>query len=57
MQRLTGKIALVIGAARGIGAVIAEAYSAEAAQVWVTDIDLAFANSMAERIGRGARAL
>ncbi|GIT93082.1 short-chain dehydrogenase [Jannaschia pagri] len=39
MPRLTGKTALVTGAARGIGAAIAKAFVAEGAQVIVTDKD------------------
>lgn len=38
-MRLTDKVALVTGAARGIGLAIAEAFVAEGAQVWLTDID------------------
>lgn len=49
-QRLEGKSALITGAARGIGAAIAEAFHTEGAQVIITDIDQnageAFAKSL-----------
>jgi NAD(P)-dependent dehydrogenase (short-subunit alcohol dehydrogenase family) len=39
MQRLNGKICLITGAARGIGAAIAQSYIAEGANVYLTDVD------------------
>ncbi|CTQ48846.1 SDR family oxidoreductase [Jannaschia donghaensis] len=51
MTRLTGKIALVTGAARGIGAAIARAFANEGAQVIVTDVDVAGGTALAREIG------
>ena len=38
MGRLTDKVTVVTGAARGIGATLAKAFAAEGAKVVVTDI-------------------
>jgi len=51
MHRLEGKIALVTGAARGIGAGIAHAFAAEGATVWLTDIDDAAGEGLARELG------
>lgn len=51
MPRLTGKTALVTGAARGIGAAIAHAFADEGAEVIVTDIDSAAGQITATAIG------
>jgi galactitol 2-dehydrogenase len=56
-MRLQGKIALITGAARGIGLTFAKAYAAEGAQVILGDINLAAAEASAASIGAGARAL
>lgn len=51
MQKLTGKTALVTGAARGTGAAIARAFVQEGADVIVTDIDVANGQATADAMG------
>lgn len=51
MTRLAGKTALVTGAARGIGAAIAQAFVAEGAKVIVTDIDARAGQATADALG------
>jgi len=53
MKRLDGKIALITGAARGIGAAFAAAYVKEGAQVVIGDIDHARASETARVLGAG----
>ncbi|APX89918.1 sorbitol dehydrogenase [Brevirhabdus pacifica] len=50
MNRLTGKIALITGAARGIGLAFARAYVAEGARVVLADIDIDRARAEATAI-------
>ena len=57
MPRLHGKIAVVTGAGRGIGAAIARAFVAEGARVLVTDINTAAAADMAAELGESASAM
>jgi NAD(P)-dependent dehydrogenase (short-subunit alcohol dehydrogenase family) len=47
---LEGKVAIVTGAAKGIGKAIAEAYAAQGATVVVSDIDEGMAKETASRI-------
>lgn len=56
-MRLSGRSALITGAARGIGAALARAYVAEGATVALGDIDLPAAEATAAEIGEGAYAL
>lgn len=54
MKRLQGKIALVTGAARGIGEAIARAFVAEGANVFLTDIDDRPGRAVAGALGERA---
>ncbi len=54
MGRLRGKVALVTGAARGIGAAIASAFVSEGAHVILSDIDDATGTALARELGTHA---
>src|SRR6266851_444131 len=55
--RLSGQVALITGAGRGIGQAIACALAGEGASVIVADIDLAAASTTANSIGANALAI
>ena len=57
MDRLSGKVALITGAARGIGAAFAAAYAREGARVAIGDIDVPAAEQTAASIGERAFAI
>jgi 3alpha(or 20beta)-hydroxysteroid dehydrogenase len=56
MERLTGKVALITGAAAGQGAADAEAFAREGAALMLTDIDVTAGRALAARLqSQGAR--
>ncbi len=57
MTRLAGKVAMITGAGRGIGAAIASAFVREGARVVIAELDLAMAQATAEKIGTAANVL
>jgi 3alpha(or 20beta)-hydroxysteroid dehydrogenase len=57
MERLTGKVALVTGGARGIGEGIVRRFVAEGAKVMITDVLDAEGQALAEELGQSYRRL
>ena len=57
MQEFDSKVAVITGAASGIGAALAAGFGAEGAKVVAADIDLAGATATAEAIGDNAVAI
>ncbi|HKU97987.1 MAG TPA: L-iditol 2-dehydrogenase [Vineibacter sp.] len=57
MSKLAGKVAVITGGARGIGAAIAQRYATEGATVVIADRDLEPAAALAKHLGGAAMAL
>ncbi len=57
MARMTDKVALVLGGAKGIGLAIAERLAAEGAQVFLTGRHAEEVEAAARKVGRGARGI
>lgn len=57
MPEFEGRVAVITGAASGIGRAVAEALAAAGAAVVVTDVDARGAQSVADRLGAGAVAV
>ncbi len=54
-MRLNNKVALISGAARGIGLAMAQAFVAEGAMVWLSDIDVEAGEQATAALGDAAR--
>lgn len=57
MSRLRGKVALVTGAARGIGEAIDQAFLNEGAYVYLSDMNDELGSTTASRMGLNAKYL
>ena len=57
MARMTDKVALIVGGAKGIGFAIAERLAAEGARVFLTGRNTDEVEQAAEKLGAGARGL
>ena len=57
MGKLDGKVAIITGAAQGMGAIHARKFVEEGAKVAITDLNIEAAQNLADELGENAIAI